>query len=60
MSGGTFGVKVMIPDTYPTTVGSFASEAEAEAWIEQSQRRVASESLSGKWFRKTADGPSGG
>ena len=30
LSGGTFGVKVNIPGTYPTTVSSFATKADAE------------------------------
>ena len=36
----TFGVEVTIPETSPTTVTSFASEAEAEAWIEGHKDRV--------------------
>jgi hypothetical protein len=29
----TFGVEVVVPDTHPTHVRGFATEAEAEAWI---------------------------
>jgi hypothetical protein len=36
----TFGVEVTIPETSPTTVTSFASEADAEAWIEDHKNRV--------------------
>lgn len=50
---GTFGVEVSIPDTYPTTVSSFDSEAAAEAWIEKNKERVRTESAAGGWFRKS-------
>jgi hypothetical protein len=30
---GTFGVEVIVPDTHPTHIRGFATEAEAEAWI---------------------------
>ena len=30
---GTFGVKVVVPDTHPTHIRGFATETEAEAWI---------------------------
>jgi hypothetical protein len=36
----TFGVEVTIPETQPTTVTSFATEAAAEAWIENHKRQV--------------------
>jgi hypothetical protein len=49
-SGGTFGVEV--PDTYPTTVSSFATEMAAKAWISREKQRVKSESLSGRWSQK--------
>ncbi|MCC6470459.1 MAG: hypothetical protein IT563_19225 [Alphaproteobacteria bacterium] len=29
----TYGVEVTIPDSYPTTISSFATKAEAEQWI---------------------------
>ena len=51
-SGGTFGVEVVIPDTYPTTVSSFATEMAAKAWISREKQRVKAESLSGRWFQK--------
>jgi hypothetical protein len=52
LDSGAFGVEVTIPDSYPTTVSSFASEAAAEAWIEQNKERVRSQSLVGKWFKR--------
>jgi len=47
---GSFAVKVEIPETYPTTVSKFATEAEAEAWITDHQRRVQSHTRSGIRF----------
>ena len=32
-SDGAFGVEVTIPETHPTTVTSFATAEDAEAWI---------------------------
>jgi hypothetical protein len=52
LSGGVFGVEITIPDSYPTTVSNFDTEAAAEEWITQHQQRVASEGLSGKWFKR--------
>jgi len=57
LSSGAFGVEIMIPDIYPTTVSPFATAAEAEAWIARQQRRVAAESVSGKWFRRAEGEP---
>ena len=37
----TFGVEVTIPDTQPTTVTSFPTTADAEAWIATHKQRVA-------------------
>ena len=48
---GSFGVEVSIPDSNPTTVSMFKSEADAEAWIAEHQRRVQSQTQSGGWFR---------
>lgn len=53
MAGGAFGVEIVIPDTYPTTVSSFATEAAAEAWVAHNKGRVQSESLAGRWFKKS-------
>jgi hypothetical protein len=51
LDDGTFGVEVSIPDSQPTTVTSFASEQDAEAWIGSHQRRVRTQSESGYWLR---------
>jgi len=42
LDGGEFGVEVTIPETNPTTVGAFASEAAAEDWIAQHRVQVQS------------------
>jgi hypothetical protein len=39
---GSFGVEVSIPDSLPTRVSVFLTEADAEAWIAEHQRRVQS------------------
>jgi len=49
---GSFGVEVSIPDTYPTTVSSFATEAEAEAWIAKHKTRVETDTSNNVWFRR--------
>jgi hypothetical protein len=56
LPGGTFGVKVNIPDTYPTTVSSFATEADAEGWITNHKSRVAAHSAATRWFRAPRSG----
>jgi len=40
-AGDRFGVEVAVPDTEPTMVTSFATAAEAEAWISAHKERVA-------------------
>jgi hypothetical protein len=52
LSGGAFGVEVSIPDRAPTTVSSFPTEADAEAWIVRTKERVETEGASGKWFKR--------
>jgi hypothetical protein len=54
LADGSFGVEVTIPDTYPTTVSSFESEAAARAWIAKKKERVQAQSQAGGWFRKSA------
>jgi hypothetical protein len=49
---GSFGVEVTIPDTNPTTVSRFTSEAAAEEWIAEHRRRVQSPTQPGGWFRR--------
>ena len=49
MPGDTFGVKVSIPETYPTTVSAFATKADAKAWIATHKSRVETQATG--WFR---------
>ncbi len=49
---GSFGVEVSIPDSHPTRVSPFKTEADAEAWIAEHQRRVQSQAQSGRHFRR--------
>jgi len=51
LPGGTFGVEVSIPDAYPTTVSTFATKADAEAWIAKHKSRVEAQSSATGWFR---------
>jgi hypothetical protein len=51
LPNGSFGVQVSIPDTHPTTVTSFATEADAQAWIARHKNRVAHSATNG-WFRR--------
>jgi hypothetical protein len=50
LENGSFGVEVSIPDTHPTTVSMFKTEADAEAWIAEHRRRVQSQTQSRRWF----------
>ena len=50
---GAFGVEVSIPDSHPTRVSMFKTEADAEAWIAEHRRRVESHTLSGRQFRRS-------
>jgi len=59
LEDGSFGVQVAIPETYPTTVRPFTSEAEAEAWIAKHKIQVEAGATSGQWFRKTGGGRRG-
>src|SRR5271165_3474029 len=40
LDDGSFGVEVTIPDSHPTTVKSFPTEADAEAWIAGHRQQV--------------------
>jgi hypothetical protein len=51
LDNGSFGVEVSIPDSHPTTVSMFKTEADAEAWIGDHRRRVQSQAQSSRWFR---------
>jgi len=52
LDNGSFGVEVSIPDSNPTTVSMFKTEADAEAWIAEHRRQVQSQTGSGGWFRR--------
>jgi hypothetical protein len=41
--GEAFAVEVSIPESYPTKVSPFSTEADAEAWIAEHRRSVQSE-----------------
>jgi hypothetical protein len=49
---GSFAVEVSIPDSNPTRVSMFKTEADAEAWIAEHRRRVESQTQSGLQFRR--------
>ena len=51
LDNGSFGVEVSIPDSHPTRVSTFKTEADAEAWIADHRRRVESQTQSGRRFR---------
>ncbi len=59
LGDGIFGVKVAIPETYPTTISPFPSEADAEAWIVKHKSQVEAGAAGGQWFRKTGGGRRG-
>lgn len=50
----SFAVEVRIPDTHPTTVSAFATEAAAEEWIANHRRRVETQTQTGRWQRRSA------
>ena len=51
---GSFGVEVSIPDSHPTRVSMFKTEADAEAWIAEHRRRVESQTQAGRQFRRSS------
>jgi len=53
LPGGAFGVEVKIPDSNPTTVSSFATEAAAEAWIARNKQRIIERSEPRNPFRRS-------
>jgi len=55
LDDGYFGVEVKIPDSHPTRVSMFKTEADAEAWIVEHRRRVQAQAGSGRWFRPSSD-----
>ncbi len=48
----SYGIEVTIPDSFPTTVKSFASEEAAEAWIANYQVRLSEKSTKKTWRRR--------
>jgi hypothetical protein len=54
---GAFAVEVTIPDTNPTTVSAFASEAAAQEWIARHRDRVQQEPLTVRRFRRSGSQP---
>ena len=57
LPGGSFGVEVNIPDSYPTTVSKFRTKSDASAWIAKHKSRVEAESSQGRWFQKAGSRP---
>lgn len=53
LADGAFGVEVKIPDSSPTTVSSFETEAAAEAWIARNKQRVIEQSVPRNPFRRS-------
>jgi hypothetical protein len=52
----SYGIEVTVPDSFPTTVKSFASEEAAEAWITNYQTRLAEKTTRRPWRRRQASG----
>ena len=48
---GGFGVQVAIPDSSPTMVTSFATQADAETWIASYKARVEAGPPAKRWMR---------
>ena len=60
LDGGGFAVEVTIPDTQPTKVTGFDTQAKAEAWIERHRANVATGSLKQprpNWRQRTKPEP---
>ena len=49
LDDGSFGVEVKIPDSHPTRISRFDTEADAEAWITEHQRRIQEQMQPGHW-----------
>ena len=52
LPGGSFGVEVSIPDSYPTTVSKFATKADAQTWITKHKTRVEEQNQGDGLYRK--------
>jgi hypothetical protein len=50
---GGFGVRVTIPDTNPTMVSGFSTQAAAEAWVASHKSRVQAQSQPKTVFRRS-------
>ncbi len=59
LDAGGFGVRVSIPDTSPTTVSRFETEAAAAAWIAAHKNRVQAQSRPGTAFRRSKPAAAG-
>jgi hypothetical protein len=57
LGDGAFAVEVRIPQTNPTTVSAFSSEAAAQTWIAQHRGRVETPPLTTRRFRPSGDQP---
>lgn len=57
LADGGFGVRISIPDTFPTTVSSFDTAGAAEAWIGEHKARVESQSERRTIFHKPRGRP---
>ncbi|HEY1797354.1 MAG TPA: hypothetical protein VGG57_14680 [Stellaceae bacterium] len=52
LTDGGFGVEVKIPDSNPTTVSRFETEADAETWIARNKQRVIEQGVQRSPFRR--------
>jgi hypothetical protein len=58
LTGGTFGVEVVIADTDPTLVSGFATVAAAEEWVAAHKKQASgtpSLTRRGRWVPRAAD-----
>jgi hypothetical protein len=54
LNDGAFGVEIVIPGTYPTTMSGFGTEAKAAEWIAEDQSFVKLNThFDRQWWRKT-------
>jgi hypothetical protein len=58
LDDGAFAVEVRIPDSNPTRVSKFSTEADAEAWIAEHRRRVQTQAQAGRSYRRSSGGRS--
>jgi hypothetical protein len=52
LADGGYGVEVTIPDSFPTTVSRFDTEAAAEVWIARNKQRVSEQNVPRNTFRR--------